>query len=291
MKITESEKIVLKELYGKIRDLQYYFKTEQIDEHSYNSIHWYNYIVKIKKILGNFDNDISYIACLMAKEFLISRHSVEDLDVSLKPQSAPGLDIDTITNTGDRIIAEIKTTIPYLKNDLGAQQKNMFLKDFHKLNNNDATFKYFIVTEKAAYNVVQKRYSKYLNNKILVLLPNALIDKRYIIEYDKFKNDKILECSSNNILTHDQTLTGKFSQADSIRKFIFDYYIRPARKNTKNIIKIRSGDIQKEMGLINRYPAVCSAMRGKKIEEIFKIEIAEIDGRVGSNFYVTYRIR
>jgi hypothetical protein len=88
----------------------------------------------MKAIVGNASNDMSFIAALMAKDYLYSTLPMVDYDAGLKPQGAPGLDIDERTSDGRRVVGEIKTTTPYNGPDLGAQQKAMFAKDFDKLN-------------------------------------------------------------------------------------------------------------------------------------------------------------
>jgi hypothetical protein len=123
---------------------------------------WFEWLAQIKEIQGNSNNDISFTACLMAKAYLIREFGeIDDFDVSAKPQGAPGLDIDIQTRAGKRIIGEIKTTVPYsgARSDLGAQQKDAFQKDFAKLNNTPADYKYFFVTDATTYNIVKRKYA------------------------------------------------------------------------------------------------------------------------------------
>jgi len=102
------------------------------------------------------------MACLMAKAYLVKEFGeIDGFDVSAKPQGAPGLDIDVQTLKGQRIIGEIKTTVPYsgARNDLGAQQKQALMTDFSKLNKTTADYKYFFVTDSATYNIVKRKYA------------------------------------------------------------------------------------------------------------------------------------
>jgi hypothetical protein len=130
----------------------------------------------IKRLLGNNNNNLSFIACLFAKKYLLetAKH-VFDYDVAEKHQGAKGLDIDIFPNTPEkRIIGEIKTTTPYHieKNDLGASQRDSFRKDFKKLNSTDAAHKYFFVTDKNTYEIILKKYKKELDDDVeIVLLP------------------------------------------------------------------------------------------------------------------------
>ncbi|MCK1997496.1 hypothetical protein MPH47_09730 [Psychrobacillus psychrodurans] len=72
-----------------------------------------------RRIIGNIDNDMSFLGCLLIKEFLNQRHLFADLNMALKPQGSPGLDVDETTIDGKRIIGELKTTYPYKENDFG----------------------------------------------------------------------------------------------------------------------------------------------------------------------------
>jgi hypothetical protein len=68
-------------------------------------------------------------------------------------------------------VAEIKTTSPYMPNDLGAQQKAMFEKDFTKLANAIADIKLFLVTETKTFELMKKpKYKSQLSGVTVVLL-------------------------------------------------------------------------------------------------------------------------
>jgi hypothetical protein len=74
---------------------------------------------------------------------------------------------------------------------------------------------------------------------------------------------------------------------DKIRKFIGEESLLPAKERGMSVITIRSGDVHKNFGLKNRYPAVCLAM-DRKIEEMFDVKIIKSEGSQGANHYVTY---
>lgn len=133
---------------------------------------WFEFVGQIRAIQGNTSNDFSFLACLLAKGYLSKRFEISDFDAAAKPQGAPGLDVDIITADGKRVIAEIKTTVPYsgTKNDLGAQQKANFKNDFNKLNKAQADYKFFFVTDLKTYNIVQQRYFKLIPGVEIVLL-------------------------------------------------------------------------------------------------------------------------
>jgi len=148
-----------------------------------NLIEQYESVKGFRRIIGNIDNDMSFLGCLLIKEFLNQRHFFAELNMALKPQGSPGLDVDEKTTDGKRIIGELKTTYPYKENDLGANQKSNFIKDFEKLKHNEADYKYFFVTESRTFNIVQSKYSQYLKGINLVLLPQALSNGEFVITY------------------------------------------------------------------------------------------------------------
>ena len=127
--LTEAERARCNEIMRRIERLQALLAAEMLGSPD-NPAAWYKYLAATKQIQGNLSNDISFLACLMAKRYLAQQHGVSGFDASTKAQGAPGLDIDVRTLDGRRVIAEIKTTDPYLPVDFGAQQKQKFREDF-----------------------------------------------------------------------------------------------------------------------------------------------------------------
>lgn len=159
----------IKERIEKLR----HFLISNIEPESIDASSWYSYLSRFKSLQGNPNTDISFIATYMAKEYL-EKHFDINFDSADKPQGAPGLDIDIITNDGERIIAEIKTTYPYKVNDLGAQQANTFNKDFRKLAENTASHKFFFLTEAKTFDLMRMaKYKKQLRGVNVVLLPTG----------------------------------------------------------------------------------------------------------------------
>jgi hypothetical protein len=143
---------------------------EKFDSQQSSVIAWYKYLAMMKEIQGNTSNDISFVACLMAKEYLYRKLPMKPFDVASKPQGAPGLDLDERTQSNQRVIGEIKTTVPYKKDDLGAQQRESFKKDFQKLNSERADYKFFFVTEERTFNIIKKKYAQEIPGVTIVLL-------------------------------------------------------------------------------------------------------------------------
>ena len=128
---------------------------------------WHPFLSALRKIQGNLSNDGSFIATLLAKQYLRSKFDV-DFDAAEKPQGAPGIDIDVKTLDGQRIVAEIKTTVPYQVSDFGAQQAASFKKDFAKLAAAEADYKFLFVTDSVAFAALKK-------DKYIKLMPGVRI--------------------------------------------------------------------------------------------------------------------
>ncbi len=171
--MTPNEKAYLQRIQTHIAELRVFLNNHTLDE-TQDIEAWFEFLGAIRAIQGNTSNDFSFLGCMLAKRYLAARFEIGDFDAAAKPQGAPGLDLDLTTTDGKRVIGEIKTTIPYsgAKNDLGAQQKASFQKDFDKLNFAQADYKFFFVTDLKTYEVVQHRYVKLIPGVEVVLLTN-----------------------------------------------------------------------------------------------------------------------
>lgn len=89
-------------------------------------------LARLREVQGNLSNDVSFAATLLVKAYMAKQFGVT-FDATAKPQGAPGIDIDVTTAAGHRIVAEVKTTVPYQPSDFGAQQAEAFKKDLAKL--------------------------------------------------------------------------------------------------------------------------------------------------------------
>lgn len=123
---------------------------------------WHSFIANIRGILGNLSNDGSFIASLLAKEYLFERFGVS-FDAGEKPQGASGIDIQLRTDAGESIAAEIKTTVPYQVSDFGSAQITALKNDFAKLVASGADYKFMFVTDTSAFRILQKpKYTKHM---------------------------------------------------------------------------------------------------------------------------------
>ncbi len=169
---TTNEQAYFDRIRRQIDELRSYLDTHELPEDS-SPDEWFDYAAGMKAIQGNTSNNLSFLACVLAKRYLAARFDIGDYDAAEKAQGAPGLDIDLTTNGNERIVGEIKTTVPHKENDLGSAQKTSFQKDFAKLNRAEAHFKFFFVTNTKTFEVVQQRYIDLIPGVELVLLTDT----------------------------------------------------------------------------------------------------------------------
>ncbi len=80
-------------------------------------------------------------------------------------------------------------------------------------------------------------------------------------------------------------------QADRIRTYALENWIQPARRRGERFTTIRTGDVHKAMGLKNKMPAVCSALKARKFEGFGNVERIEATGPPqGANLYLTFKL-
>lgn len=81
------------------------------------------------------------------------------------------------------------------------------------------------------------------------------------------------------------------SMADRIRWYVVKHYIAPARAAGHEEVRIRLGDIRRDMGLTNPLQSVRSALGTKLLQEEAGVELLHpIDPRAGSDTYCHFRI-
>jgi len=171
--LTRGEQFYMREIERRLVETRDHLSSQTFPQLNDTSS-WFSFLAQLKLIQGNFNIDISFLATLMAKDYLTSQYGIQNFNAAEKPQGAPGLDIDVIVPDGRRLVAEIKTTTPYKSNDLGAQQKKSFKKDFDKLANANADLKIFFLTDQKTYELMQlTSYRSQLTNVQVVLLPSG----------------------------------------------------------------------------------------------------------------------
>lgn len=68
------------------------------------------------------------------------------------------------------------------------------------------------------------------------------------------------------------------TQADRIRAFAIKKFFSPARTAGRSHVTIKAGDVHRMMGLSNAYPAVCSALRGNKLQSEASVDFRGQEG-------------
>ncbi len=197
--ILDTERNQIRNSFNKLQQLADALRTCYFDLEDLDVYEIYKTFNQIKEIMGNFNNDLSFISCLMAKEFLESQFRLKEFDVSEKSQSTSGLDIVVYTEDSKKIVGEIKTTSPYKNNDFGANQIESLRNDFRKLKAAQAEYKFLFVTEKTAYEVLERKYSQELEGFILILLERRTFNNE--IRLSQFVDYRLVEAfnKSNNV--------------------------------------------------------------------------------------------
>jgi len=132
---------------------------------------WFSYLAQLKAIQGNSSNAVSFVATLLAKQYLAQSYGLTQFDAAKKSQNAPGIDIDVILPDSRRLVAEIKTTNPYKPKDFGHQQKKSIMQDFMKLAKAEADIKLFLVTDPITFGFMKKsKYHSMVQGITVVLL-------------------------------------------------------------------------------------------------------------------------
>jgi hypothetical protein len=130
---------------------------------------WYLYLSAIKAIEGNLNNSLSFVATLLARDYLMERFDVVWFDAGAKAQGAAGFDIDACTSAGERVVGEIKTTSPYHGSAFGAAQKREVEKDILKLTHAQAAQRVLFVTDPATFTILGgPRYARRVQRLLIV---------------------------------------------------------------------------------------------------------------------------
>jgi hypothetical protein len=113
--------------------------------------------------------------------------------------------------------------------------------------------------------------------QVIAAAPNHSSHRHYPNQKDYFTylgkgyyklSQKYLEISENQILR----------PSDRVRDHVKRKYIDPAKKDGKNSLSLRAGDIHKELGFSRRIPVVCSALRSRKLQKKCDIELTYVGG-------------
>jgi hypothetical protein len=171
MKLSQREDGYSATVHAKLQELRAFLTDNALDPAAHPA-DAYLFLSKLKSVLGNLNNDISFVATLVAKEYLSQKFDVSAFDAAAKAQGAPGIDIEFRTWDGKRIAAEIKTTFPY-QPGFGAKQREMISKDIEKLKKSNADVKFLFLTEQLSFEAVKKIRAWTGSGIRVVLLPHG----------------------------------------------------------------------------------------------------------------------
>jgi hypothetical protein len=80
-------------------------------------------------------------------------------------------------------------------------------------------------------------------------------------------------------------------QADEIREYVKKAYIERARRRGATTVTVRTGDVHRALELVNRMPAVCSALEAAKFQEYAGVRLIGREGpRQGANVRLTFEV-
>jgi len=79
--------------------------------------------------------------------------------------------------------------------------------------------------------------------------------------------------------------------AEQIRQFVHQTYIQSARERGDCVVKVRAGDVHREMKLNNRMPAVCGALETNLFNNSFGVELVSREGpRRGASVLYEFQV-
>lgn len=85
----------------------------------------------------------------------------------------------------------------------------------------------------------------------------------------------------------------KISDANRVREFAIEKYIRPARARHDKTVQIIAGEVHKGVGLTNRVPLVCQALQSRKFLEQNRLVLIKAEGPpkgLGTRLTLTYAL-
>ena len=196
--MTSGEQKYLGDIQARLDQLKGYLNSHSIDAATATATDWYNHLSAIKQIEGNTGLWLSFLASMMARDYLVKTLDVVPYDVSETTQGAPGLDVEAQvrkhferhlqealrsaprlapsfdvearTRSGERVIGEIKITMPCGANGLGVNQKIAIERDLEQLGREEAKHKFLFFTDARTHLQVTKDYGLLHPDVNIVLL-------------------------------------------------------------------------------------------------------------------------
>jgi hypothetical protein len=72
--------------------------------------------------------------------------------------------------------------------------------------------------------------------------------------------------------------TQTITRADRVRQYVLTEYIRPARTRGDRVVSITAGEVHKALGLKNRIPLVCAALRSARFQAANHLRLKDVTG-------------
>jgi hypothetical protein len=72
--------------------------------------------------------------------------------------------------------------------------------------------------------------------------------------------------------------TQPITRADRVRQYVLTECIRPARERGDREVSVTAGDVHKALGLKNRIPLVCAALRSARFQAANNLRLKEVTG-------------
>jgi hypothetical protein len=66
--------------------------------------------------------------------------------------------------------------------------------------------------------------------------------------------------------------------ADAVRQYVLTQYIRPARERGDRDVSVTAGEVHKALGLKNRIPLVCAALRSARFQAANHLSLKDVTG-------------
>ena len=72
--------------------------------------------------------------------------------------------------------------------------------------------------------------------------------------------------------------TQSITRADRVRQYVLTEYIRPARERGDQNVSVTAGEVHKALGLKNRIPLVCAALRSARFQAANHLRLKDVTG-------------
>ncbi|GGH16266.1 hypothetical protein GCM10011586_37960 [Silvibacterium dinghuense] len=80
---------------------------------------------------------------------------------------------------------------------------------------------------------------------------------------------------------------------ETVREYVLSQYVRPAREQGLDVVRINAGEVHRSLRWVNRVPSVCTALGSQRLQRETGLELIEKKGPpsgFGTRAEFTYRI-